>query len=327
MIVVRADEAHLRALLEGATLATSSPAIFRIEGPGAVACMQGVFTNDLVKPGAGHLSFGALLTPKGMIVVPCWVLRDGDTFTLVAPAEARAAALEFFRRQLPPRLARVTDRTPNDRALWLLGPGSHTDGVLGLHEEPGRVAASTTAAGTLHGPLLVARGTRHAWFRALAIGSEGAVDAAAAALAAAGARHGSADDLEMARILAGWPALGAEIDDKTLPQEVRFDELEGVSYTKGCYTGQETVARVHFRGHPNRELRGLLWRAGMALEGELIVSEEKPVGTVRSVIALPGRSLGLAPLRREVTVGSMVLAAGHPALVVPLPFEQGITAA
>src|SRR5204863_149594 len=72
-------------------------------------------------------------------------------------------------------------------------------------------------------------------------------------LAAAGAVEAEPAMLELARILAGWPRLGAEVDDKTIPQEVRFDEIGGVSYTKGCYTGQETVARLHFRGHANRQ--------------------------------------------------------------------------
>src|ERR1051325_7798491 len=77
----------------------------------------------------------------------------------------------------------------------------------------------------------------------------------------AGAIEAEPAMLELARILAGWPRLGAEVDEKTIPQEVRFDEIGGVSYTKGCYTGQETVARLHFRGHANRALRGLLFNS------------------------------------------------------------------
>src|SRR5207253_1404740 len=72
-------------------------------------------------------------------------------------------------------------------------------------------------------------------------------------LAAAGAVEADPAMLELARILAGWPRLGAEVDEKTIPQEVRFDEIGGVSYTKGCYTGQETVARLHFRGRAGRD--------------------------------------------------------------------------
>src|SRR5690606_34726630 len=71
-------------------------------------------------------------------------------------------------------------------------------------------------------------------------------------------------------LLQGWPALGHEIDDRTLPQEVRFDELRGVDYDKGCYVGQETVARLHFRGHANRILRA--WVGREAVPGDGIVS-------------------------------------------------------
>ena len=96
---------------------------------------------------------------------------------------------------------------------------------------------------------------------ALLIGSQAAVEAAGRARSTgAGATGGTSEDREAARILAGWPRLGAEIEERTLPQEVRYDEIGGVSYTKGCYTGQETVARLHFRGHTNRELRGLAGR-------------------------------------------------------------------
>ena len=69
----------------------------------------------------------------------------------------------------------------------------------------------------------------------------------------------------IARVEAGWPEWGVDIDDTTIPQEANFDELHAISYTKGCYTGQETVARVHFRGHVNRHLRGLLFDDSSAL--------------------------------------------------------------
>jgi folate-binding protein YgfZ len=141
-----------------------------------------------------------------------------------------------------------------------------------------------------------------------------------ARLAGAGCAVGGVEDAEAARILAGWPALGAEIDDKTLPQEVRFDELGGVSYTKGCYLGQETVARIHFRGHPNRELRGLEWEDASPLEGRSIEGAGREAGTVRSTLLAGGRRIGLAPIRKEVTIGDAVTAGGRPARVVALPF-------
>src|SRR5262249_44835766 len=134
---------------------------------------------------------------------------------------------------------------------------------------------------------------------------------------------GNEADRETARIVAGWPLLGAEIGERTLVQEVRFDEIGGVSYTKGCYTGQETVARLHFRGHTNRELRGVVWPVGTQPAGGPVVDQEgKAVGEISSVLSLPDRSVGLALIRREVTPGSDVIAAERPATVVSLPFDS-----
>jgi folate-binding Fe-S cluster repair protein YgfZ len=101
---------------------------------------------------------------------------------------------------------------------------------------------------------------------------------------------------------------------------VRYDQIGGVSYTKGCYTGQETVARPHFRGHTNRELRGLRWRRPDPLEGRTIHKGEREVGSVRSTLSLEDRAIGLGLIRREVGVGEELLAGGQPATVVALPF-------
>src|SRR3989442_7464377 len=73
----------------------------------------------------------------------------------------------------------------------------------------------------------------------------------------AGAHAATPEALELARILAGWPRLASEVDEKTIPQEVGFDEIGGGAYTKGCYTRPETGSRLHFRGAANRHLRGL----------------------------------------------------------------------
>jgi folate-binding protein YgfZ len=150
----------------------------------------------------------------------------------------------------------------------------------------------------------------------------------------AGAHSATPAALELARILAGWPRLASEVDEKTIPQEVRFDEIGGVSYTKGCYTGQETVSRLHFRGHANRQLRGLLFEsdppAAPASGWSAITHEERDVGRVTSIAWLPdgggslfggGRWIGLGVVRREVPIGATVRAAGREARVVDLPFD------
>src|SRR4051794_32158167 len=101
------------------------------------------------------------------------------------------------------------------------------------------------------------------------------------------------EQLDRLRILAGTPAWGRELDEKVLPAEAGLDHSH-VSFTKGCYPGQEPIARLHFRGHPNRRLRVL--EVEHASVGEEVFHGEKAVGRVTS--AVPGRALGY--VRREV---------------------------
>jgi len=317
---------RLALLRQGAAVVTAAPAVFEIAGSGALTCLQGLLTNDVDKPGDRSVVYGALLTPKGMIVVDLWALREAgegeDRFLLVAPRAGREAALAIFRRSLPPRLARLTDRTDEVHAAWCVGAHSFQmlarAGLGPLPEACGRASTLDLPGGRV----TLALGTEPAWFTALLLGGPGALASALGVLRTAGAVTGEAEDLAAARILAGWPALGAEIDERTLPQEVRYDAIGGVSYTKGCYTGQETVARVHFRGHVNRELRGLRWAPGAVPEGPdaTVLHGEREVGTVRSMLTVGTQTVGLAPLRREVAAGDAVVAAGRPATVVALPF-------
>jgi tRNA-modifying protein YgfZ len=316
---LRLGRDRLAQVRHGAVVVTTQPAIFRVQGSGALTCLQGLLTNDLVRPGDNALVYGALLTPKGAVVVDYWVLRQADTFTLVAPRSGHEASLDLFRRQLPPRLARVTDLTEQARVAWLIGARAFqtlAESGISTPEAAGRVAS----VGGEVSPVALALAPENAPFVALAVGAEPAVGALSSRLLSAGAVPGDERDLHAARILCGWPALGAEIDERTLPQEVRYDEIGGVSYTKGCYTGQETVARLHFRGHTNRELRGLRWRRAQPLENRAIHKGEREVGSVRSTLSLEDRAIGLGLIRREVAVGEELLAGGQPATVVALPF-------
>jgi folate-binding protein YgfZ len=315
------DELRLHMITRGAVVAPARCAVFEVRGPGSLDCLQGLVTSDLVKPGPGSMIYGALLTPKGMLVVDLWVLRRHDALTIITPLQGREAALETFQRSLPPRLAQLTDRTGEIGITLVIGEqASEVLHALPLHlpEAAGRLVEHQ--ADNL--ALTVARPPHQTYFHAMIAGSQAALAKAGEILEEAGALAGVAEDIEASRILAGWPALGMEIDGKTLPQEVRFDDLGGLSYTKGCYMGQETVARLHFRGHPNRELRGLVWTDPLPLADRVVLAHGKEVGTVRSTLTLPGRRLGLAPLRREVVVGESVIAGGAAANVVSLPFPM-----
>jgi folate-binding protein YgfZ len=108
----------------------------------------------------------------------------------------------------------------------------------------------------------------------------------------------SADELELLRIQAGTPAWGKEIDDRVLPAEAGLTE-RAVSFTKGCYPGQEPIARLHYRGHANRGLRVLHLPGAPAPEDELAY-EGKVVGRVTSSAPTDEGVVALAYVRREV---------------------------
>lgn len=115
-----------------------------------------------------------------------------------------------------------------------------------------------------------------------------------------------ASELEPLRVEAGTPAWGKELDEAVLPAEAGLDESH-VSFTKGCYPGQEPIARLHYRGHPNRRLRRL--EVADAKPGDEILLGEKPVGRVTS--AVPGRALGY--VRREVPDDAVLTVGGREA--------------
>jgi tRNA-modifying protein YgfZ len=323
--------AMLAALQHGALFARADVGVLTLAGPAAVASMQGLLTNDVEKPGDGAFIYGALLTPKGMIVVDGWVARQGTTVTYTVPAAGRELALAIFTRSIPPRLAHTGDLTTEVAVFRLAGPQAlakaQAAGVA-VPPGPGRVMPVTVGAAAWE----VARASDQAPFVLQVTAPATAAAAVAPRLAAAGILEAEPVALDCARILAGWPRVGAEVDEKTIPQEVRLEELGGVSFTKGCYTGQETVSRLHFRGHVNRHLRGLLFDAEPAAGVDSVIHQDRDVGRVTSVAWMPelrvsggGRWIGLAMVRREIDAGTVVRAAGRDARVVGLPFVLPFT--
>lgn len=313
-------------LRAGALVAPADVAVLDLAGPGAVASFQGLLTSDIEQPGDGAFVYGALLTPKGMIVVDGWAARLGTRVRFTVPAEGRERAAGILRHSVPPRLARTVDRTADFAVLRVAG--AHAVAILGAAGLPAPPHAGHTVEATLDDMSLeIARASDRAPFVfqvTVAIGHQPAV---VDRLVRRGAGVADAAALELARILAGWPRLASEVDEKTIPQEVGYDEIGGLSYTKGCYTGQETVSRLHFRGHANRNLRGLLFEtdspAPPAEGWGAVTEDERDVGRVTSIAWVAGadRWIGLAVIRREVAIGAVVRAAGREARVVTLPFD------
>ena len=124
------------------------------------------------------------------------------------------------------------------------------------------------------------------------------------------------------RVEHGRPRYGVDLDDGVIPQEAGLNE-RAVSFTKGCYVGQETVARLYYRGKPNRHLRGLRLSAPAAT-GDALRLGEKQVGRVGTVAVSPAHGpIALALVRREAAPGDTLAVGdgGVTAEVVELPFE------
>jgi folate-binding protein YgfZ len=131
----------------------------------------------------------------------------------------------------------------------------------------------------------------------------------------------SEEAAEILRIEAGDPRFGADMGTKTMPAEAGIVE-ETVSFTKGCYIGQETVARLHYRGRPNRHLRGLRLDGAVA-PGDEVRLGERVVGSVGSACLSPAHGrIALAILRREAEPGAQVTVGSAGGQVVALPFAK-----
>lgn len=304
------------ALREGAMLVDRSiRGRMQVGGEKAAELITGMVTNDVRALRNGMGQYAAALSPKGRIVADPRIFMRDDHLLIDVPPRAWAGWAALVRKYVNPRLAPYSDLSSEMRDIGIFGKASRrmTAAVTGIGAE--HLAAlqpySHTSVESDGHHLMVARSSD--------IGMEGyeiflptkAFDAIWQRAVEAGARPGGLLAWEIARIEAGRPEWGLDIDETTIPQEANFDELEAISYTKGCYVGQEVVARVHFRGHVNKHLRGLLFGpaepppAGAAL----FDSNEKQVGDVRSSALSPRLgAVALAMVRREVEPGAVLKA-------------------
>ena len=126
------------------------------------------------------------------------------------------------------------------------------------------------------------------------------------ALRDAGRHAGIEEAAEIVRVEHGRPRYGVDLDDSVIPQEAGLNE-RAVSFTKGCYVGQETVARLYYRGKPNRHLRGLrLSRAPAGAAGAELRLGERVVGRWQQRVLSPAYGpIGLALVRREAEPGAL----------------------
>jgi len=240
-----------------------------VNGPDAASFLNRMVSNEVEALPVGESCEALLLTPKARVVAPLVVWRRGqDDFLLLTEPEA---AERLVRELLRARFAAKCAIEPEEhRSVAVLGAG---DGLVVNHHE------------------------RALPNRDYGVPAVELVDADPPGEA----EPISDEELERLRILARTPRLGRELDDRVMPAEAGLEE-RAISFTKGCFPGQEPVARLHYRGHPNRDLRVLAIEGSdpPAYDAELTL-DGKVVGRVTSAAPdLEHGIVALAYVRREV---------------------------
>ncbi len=285
-----------------------------ISGDQARPALDGIVTNEVetLQPGQGLLA--AVLTVKGKMLGDLRVLDAGDELLLDMERAALQPVFDAIRHGLVGYGAELHKRTLQTGMLSLLGPGSRE--VAGIPDLPGAEHAHTASRIVDVDVRVIATD--------LGVDVLYGADEAERVLAAlrdAGGFDLAETDAEVLRVESGRPRYGVDLDASVIPQEAGLNE-RAVSFTKGCYVGQETVARLFYKGRPNRHLRGLRL-SGPAPAGLALRLGDREVGTLTSSVVSPTLGpIGLALVRREAEPGAELAVAGNSvtATVVALPF-------
>ena len=277
-----------------------------LTGAEAAEYLQGQVTNDVEELAAGQGCYAALLTHKGKVVADMRILRGPDWLLIDTEPDALAALARNVDMYSIGRDVQLREVTAERAILSLLGPAARA----ALDAEP--------------------PAEEHAWVEGehgiyvttdLGVDVIVAADDAEAARAGLGVEPVSLEAAECLRIESGRPRHGIDFDAETIPQEAGLND-RAVSFSKGCYVGQETVARLHYKGKPNRHLRGLkLSEPGQ--RGDVVMLGDREVGRLGSTAESPVHGpIALALVRREAAPGAEVAVGENAdrAVVEELPF-------
>ncbi len=311
--VADVTERAYQALQRGAVVVNRSDRLrMRFSGAKAVESLTGLVTSDVAGLTAGRGQYAAALTPKGKVIADVRIFARDDGFLVdVSPAAAPGWA-SMIRKFVNPRLAKYEDLGQETGDLGLFGNGATA--LLGAALNgavPDAVPYAHVTVTIGDAPIMIARVPDFGVEGYDIIGPHAALETLRTTFIGAGAVADPGEALLVARIEAGRPEWGVDMDESLLAQEVDLDRLEAISFTKGCYTGQETVARVHYRGHVNRHLRGLRFSEPVVppVGTELVDLDGKVIGTVRSGAISPRRgAIALAVIRREIEPATVLRA-------------------
>jgi folate-binding protein YgfZ len=328
-------DAYRSAREHAAFLERQDRGLVEVSGPDRASFLQGLLTNDVASLAVGAGCYAAYLTPHGRMITDVFVYELGDPMLLTIARERKDAVIAKLDQNIFTEDVRVTDVTEKFAHVSIVGPRA-ADSLAPLMNT---VDVSALNALQEHGNVRASFGGQPAVVtRASDLGEPGfdvyvkrqLADRFKAELAASGVAELDSATEDILRIEAGIPRFGRDMDEETIPLEAGI-ESRAISFTKGCYVGQEVIVRVLHRGH-GRVARKLV---GLAIESQSppavgapvsnVRADDRQVGHITSSAYSPRlkRSIALAYVHRDfVTPGTTLSVDGVPAVVTNLPFAR-----
>ena len=303
---------------------------FLVGGSEAVQFLNGLITNDMQTLGANQWMPAVFPNVQGRLIASVRVIHRHDGFLIDTESETRERVRQTLERFMLAGDFRLTDLTDETSTLSIQGAKA-AEAIRAVNETSANPGASAVAVVNWQGSqITIIRATHTAEDGFDLFVSANEVGNLQDSLTKAGAQRVGLETLETLRIEAGIPRYGIDMDETTVVNETNLDEA--VSFTKGCYLGQEIIARIKYRGHVAKKLTGLIFEFEVGLEsGAKILSvEDKEVGRVTSLAFSPHlkRTIALGYVKYDyLAPGTHVkVDAGDervPAQVAELPFVRG----
>ena len=323
-----ADPADESAVRSGAAIgAISARAQLAVAGSDRATYLQGLLTNDIQALTEGSGCYAAWLSPQGRMLADMHVLQSAGMILLDVPAEQTESILSRLDQFLFSEDVRIESMAEAMTGVWLHGPrAAHVieqvvGGVTGLDAWGNYRHTTGTFAGD---PVSVARIDQLGVPGFCVFLARATEHGFVAALVSAGARIVAQEALHAARIAVGYPVFGLDMTTDTIPLEAGIEE-RAISFTKGCFVGQEVVIRVMHRGGGRvaKKLVGL--KVGnLVTAGAKVWSGNREIGFVTSAAESPTLGpIALGYLHRDfVSPGTAVQVDGHSATVAALPITN-----
>ncbi len=274
-------------------------ALFRVSGPGTNDFLQGQLSQDLTAVVVGHSPRGSASTPKGRAYLLTRLVRDGDDILLTMPASLAEGVITHLKKYLMLFRGTTMTRLENSQIYGLLGEKA-AEAVAGA--SAALPVGDNDSVPVFSGHLIRVEATAEGVSRFelwLPEGSDAALQRTIESVAQA-----SMADWEAGEIAAGVPELTPDTQETWVPQMLNLQHLNGIHFKKGCYTGQEVIARMHFLGQLKKSLFRLEGpAAGLPAPGSSVMADDKAVGEVVRAVSYDDGTIALLAVLRHADAG------------------------